>query len=164
MATLSAALGKIQQRRPSASTLPVRAVIFDSSPGDSNWTSATLAFTAGINNAILKTTIRLTLYVVFSLAWIYLCIIHRGQYLDILYDQLLGPGIIPTSASWLYIYSATDRLISAAAVEAHAKAAKNLGMNVMVEKYDNTPHVNHVRGDPERYWKAVTKTWERANR
>lgn len=122
-----------------------------------------MAFTAGIRNPILNWLARRVLYLVFGLAWVYLTLFRKRMFLDVLRERLLGPEIIPTTASRAYIYSATDPLVPAAAVEAHADAAKKLGLDVTVEKYDSTPHVNHVRLDPERYWNVVKSTWVRGH-
>lgn len=59
------------------------------------------------------------------------------------------------------MYSDADKLVPGRAVSEHAEEARKKGFMVNVEKFDGTPHVNHVRQNPERYWSAVKMAWER---
>lgn len=56
-----------------------------------------------------------------------------------------------------YIYSDTDELVDARDVERHAIDAQNKGLVVHREKFFGTPHVSHMRVDPERYWAIVKR-------
>jgi hypothetical protein len=54
-----------------------------------------------------------------------------------------------------YMYSDADRLIDCKDVETHAADAEANGWKVQREKFQGTPHVGHMRADPERYWAIV---------
>lgn len=57
-----------------------------------------------------------------------------------------------------YIYSDADELVPWKDVEEHAAlASRSTHGNrvVQLEKFTGTPHVGHMRADPERYWEVV---------
>ncbi|KAH8691134.1 hypothetical protein BGW36DRAFT_419707 [Talaromyces proteolyticus] len=56
-----------------------------------------------------------------------------------------------------YLYSDADDLIPCQDVEEHAAAAAEKGREVELVKFKGTPHVGHMRGDPERYWTVVER-------
>ncbi|KIY43048.1 hypothetical protein FISHEDRAFT_78895 [Fistulina hepatica ATCC 64428] len=47
-------------------------------------------------------------------------------------------------------------------VERHIQDVKSRGFNVDVESLISSKHVTHARTDPERYWGAVQRVWEKA--
>lgn len=49
-------------------------------------------------------------------------------------------------------------------VEKHAEKAREVGLNVRMERFEDSKHVAHARADPERYWGAVRRLWEDAVR
>ena len=69
---------------------------------------------------------------------------------------------ISKSTPRLYMYSDVDMMVPAIAVEDHIAAATAKGLVVRAEFFHGTPHVSHVRQDPERYWGAVRKVWAEA--
>lgn len=54
-----------------------------------------------------------------------------------------------------YIYSDADELVPWKDVEEHAALASKGSRVVELEKFIGTPHVGHMRADPERYWGIV---------
>ncbi|VDB86875.1 unnamed protein product [Peniophora sp. CBMAI 1063] len=75
------------------------------------------------------------------------------------------PTITETSRTQpprLYIYSIKDRTIRSQNIERHIEEAKRLGIVVDVERYEDSPHVGHMRCDEKRYWNAVKGAWARA--
>lgn len=54
-----------------------------------------------------------------------------------------------------YIYSDADELVNWRDVEKHASDAQAKGWVVRREKFLGSPHVCHMRTDPERYWNLV---------
>lgn len=66
--------------------------------------------------------------------------------------------------SRLFLYSRTDPLIPAEAVEAHARLLEARGTQVELVRFDGTGHVNHIRGQANqvRYWRAVQDAWQAA--
>ena len=55
----------------------------------------------------------------------------------------------------LFIYSEVDKLINYRDVEEFADRQKGKGNCVKLEKFPNSPHVQHIRSDPQRYEKTV---------
>jgi hypothetical protein len=92
--------------------------------------------------------------------------LRKPPILNRLFDYLNLPNNLPP-VSRLYIYSKIDELIPYKDVEEHARQAKEeLGIRgggeggeVRLEKFENTSHVGHMRGDPERYWNSIQKVW-----
>ncbi|KAI5863658.1 DUF829-domain-containing protein [Durotheca rogersii] len=60
----------------------------------------------------------------------------------------------------LYMYSKADDLIGWEDVEAHAAVAQSRGYTTVLERFDNSPHVGHMRMHPERYWNAIERCWK----
>ncbi|CRG86738.1 hypothetical protein PISL3812_03749 [Talaromyces islandicus] len=58
---------------------------------------------------------------------------------------------------YCYIYSESDDLVPSKDVEEHAAHAVAKGREVELEKFDGSPHVGHMRQDPERYWAIVER-------
>ncbi|KAK1143398.1 hypothetical protein N8T08_006726 [Aspergillus melleus] len=56
-----------------------------------------------------------------------------------------------------YIYSDADELVNWMDIEAHAAEAQSKGWVVRREKFDGSPHVSHMRADPQRYWEIVSE-------
>lgn len=56
-----------------------------------------------------------------------------------------------------YIYSESDDLIPSKDVEEHAASAVAKGREVDLEKFEGSPHVGHMRHDPERYWAIIKR-------
>lgn len=54
-----------------------------------------------------------------------------------------------------YIYSDADELVNWLDIEAHANEAESKGWAVRRERFQGSPHVSHMRADPERYWGVV---------
>ncbi|GFF34670.1 transmembrane protein 53 [Aspergillus udagawae] len=54
-----------------------------------------------------------------------------------------------------YIYSDADELVDWRDVEQHSWDAQAKGWVVQREKFLGSPHVCHMRSDPERYWNIV---------
>ena len=66
-------------------------------------------------------------------------------------------SLVPENIERCYIYSDKDELVMGKDVEENAAEAERKGWIVTKEKFDDTPHVGHMRADPERYWKIVTR-------
>jgi hypothetical protein len=54
-----------------------------------------------------------------------------------------------------YIYSDTDDLVDLRDVESHAANTEAEGWTVRRELFKNSPHVGHMRAEPDRYWGIV---------
>ncbi|KAI0173898.1 hypothetical protein BJ166DRAFT_131610 [Pestalotiopsis sp. NC0098] len=62
----------------------------------------------------------------------------------------------------LHLYGTGDDIIPWQAVEEHAATAKLEGYQVELERFENSPHVGHMRTDPKKYWAAIKDSWSRA--
>lgn len=72
-------------------------------------------------------------------------------------DSRLLRGVSRKGVKRCYIYSDVDELVDWRDVERHATDAEAKGWLVRREKFIGSPHVSHVRTDPERYWTIVRK-------
>lgn len=142
--------------------LPARTVIFDSSPGDANFSGGAKAFTGGIKNPVIRSIASAFAVSSMSLFWLYNMAAGIEDPFLTMRKRLLDPTFLPQTASRTYIYSKEDELVPAQVVEQHAQESKKLGMDVVLEAYDNTPHVNHLRQNPDRYWAIVKDAWTRS--
>lgn len=59
----------------------------------------------------------------------------------------------------LYLFSRKDKSSPWQEVMHHAKTAKELGMDVRCELFEESDHVSHMRIEPERYWSSVQEVW-----
>lgn len=59
----------------------------------------------------------------------------------------------------LYLFSRKDKLISWREVAQHAETAKESGMDVRCELFEESAHVAHARVEPERYWSSIQEVW-----
>jgi alpha-beta hydrolase superfamily lysophospholipase len=67
---------------------------------------------------------------------------------------------LPRAARRLYLYSDVDLLIPPAAVERHAAAARQIGVeDVRLELFKGSPHVSHMRSEPQRYFQVIKDLW-----
>lgn len=64
----------------------------------------------------------------------------------------------------VYVYSESDRVTAAGDVESHHAEAVLAGFDATLECFSESPHVAHMRSDPERYWRAVSTVWRKALR
>ncbi|KAJ7255645.1 hypothetical protein C8J57DRAFT_1186301 [Mycena rebaudengoi] len=86
---------------------------------------------------------------------------------DFIRDGLNNPQIFPWmdgTSPRLYLYSDGDQLVHFDDVRQHITAAKAKGLNVRAEEFVGSPHVQHSRMHPDRYWAAVHTAWGQAVR
>lgn len=169
--------------------LPVDAIILDSTPGIPRARSTVNAMVHGVpsGNPILRGTAA-------ALSWLMVSTTGLCEMLRIMepaarklyrllvdpYDVFMFKGApraetdrkpVPRA----YMYSKTDATILEEDVVAHAKLAmdqlERLGLGadkirelIKMEEFVGTAHVNHVKGDADRYWAVVKETWERSQR
>lgn len=74
-------------------------------------------------------------------------------------ESLLDPLFVPKDAVRVYVYSTMDHIVTASEVERHIKRARELQLEVIVEKYTDSVHVGHAKKDPQRYWGLIERTW-----
>jgi hypothetical protein len=152
----------------STTPLPLTALILDSTPGGLTYKTEFGRWTTGVSlgMAVLPKPLRWVIAAV-----IVTCLMVVPQVLGIEIMATRGPRElnsarnIPHKSARLYVYSSSDRLIYWKDVEAHAEAARYKGYtNIILERFDGSSHVSHLRLDPSRYWNAVWKVWNAACR
>ncbi|KAL1968003.1 hypothetical protein VTN77DRAFT_2420 [Rasamsonia byssochlamydoides] len=70
--------------------------------------------------------------------------------------------LMDPTAERLYIYSVSDNIIDWKDVERHAAEAAARDCVVRREKFEDSPHVSHLKRHRQRYWDAVTRAWKDA--
>ncbi|KAI1320872.1 DUF829-domain-containing protein [Xylariaceae sp. FL0255] len=82
-----------------------------------------------------------------------------GEYsIKVFLDQTMATP----NALRLYMYSKEDDLIYWKDLEAAAATAKSKGYTTVLERFEGSPHVGHMRHHPERYWGVIMQCWKRA--
>jgi hypothetical protein len=165
LVTLSQMLEERAKPLRSTSPLMTSALILDSCPGSGGLSTTILAFTGLIKNRILRYTAALFVVIIYCLAYISSAIFKNKSSLDYLKQSLQSPHLLPwmdRDSPRLYVFSRNDKLVPWKQVLDHADEAKASGLNVQIKLFDKTPHVAHARVDPENYWAAVEKLWNKA--
>ncbi|KIJ62853.1 hypothetical protein HYDPIDRAFT_30000 [Hydnomerulius pinastri MD-312] len=142
----------------------VSALILDSCPATGDVRSIKAAFTFAIRNPVARYialsiiyffhAIRLGFSMVFGKHW---------MVMEFLKLQLFKPRLLPGMSAQtprLYIYSRKDELVPWQEVQQHAETAREKGLNVRCEVFEESAHVAHMRLDPKRYWASVQDVWE----
>ncbi|KAM7189428.1 Eukaryotic protein of unknown function (DUF829) domain containing protein [Naviculisporaceae sp. PSN 640] len=150
---------------------PRHAIVFDSTPGLFRYQASIIVMTQGIKSGLVRLLVT-PLFHFFS-AWYWFFHIFLGRWIPRLKGFLetvadrhndLSPelgGRALTEVRRSYIYGPGDDVIWEEHVEGHAEDAKQKGLaQVRLERFVGTKHVQHVRGDEERYWRIVKETWE----
>uniref|UniRef100_A0A093VFP9 Transmembrane protein 53 n=1 Tax=Talaromyces marneffei PM1 TaxID=1077442 RepID=A0A093VFP9_TALMA len=152
----------------SATPIPLTALILDSTPGGLTYKTEFSRWTTGVSLGMagLPQPLRWAIAAI-----IVTCLMVVPQVLGIEIMATRGPRElnlarnIPHETARLYIYSSSDKLIHWKDVEKHAEDARNKGYaNILLERFDGSSHVSHLRLDPSRYWNAVWKVWNAACR
>lgn len=144
--------------------LPLTALILDSTPGGTTYKTEFNRWTTGVSNGLETVLPKPISWVIAAVVILSLMVIPQVVGIDIMATR--GPralnktrNIAPECAR-LYVYSMSDELIYYRDVEAHAEDARQKGyQNVILERFEASSHVSHLRMDPMRYWNAVWKVW-----
>lgn len=82
---------------------------------------------------------------------------HSGAYS---LNAFLNHDMATPRALRLYMYSKADDLIWWEDVEAQAAIAKSKGYTTIMEMFEDSPHVGHMRMHPDQYWGAIERCWK----
>ncbi|KLJ06308.1 hypothetical protein EMPG_10292 [Blastomyces silverae] len=144
-----------EYRRCTGNTLPIKSLILDSAPGQHDLTAAARAFSYAVPKFfILRMVGVCVIWAVLIAHWLVSKLGRKANAFDIAMNELNNPALIDVGAKRCYIYSKTDELVHWKHVEAHVAQAMARGWHVSTAVF-NSPHVGHMRADPERYWKLV---------
>ncbi|EED22388.1 hypothetical protein TSTA_096370 [Talaromyces stipitatus ATCC 10500] len=149
--------------------LPLTALVLDSTPGGLTYKTEFTRWTTGVSLGIEPVLPKPISWVIAAVIVTFLMVAPQVLGIEIMATR--GPrGVnsarnIPRDSARLYIYSTSDKLIHHKHVEAHAEIAREKGYsNLILERFDGSAHVSHLRLDPSRYWNAVWKVWNAASR
>ncbi|EOD48000.1 putative duf829 domain protein [Neofusicoccum parvum UCRNP2] len=152
-----------QYRLLTGAPLPARAVVYDSAPGRSRFKQGFAAMSMALPSFPLvrwplQAFIAALLVVFFHLPPLLGVQTLSMQMRDVLND----PDHLAPAAPRTYAFSAADAIILAADVEEHAAEAEGAkGLSVRRVVFEGSPHVGHMRQEPERYWEMVAMAWEK---
>ncbi|KAJ7983177.1 hypothetical protein DFH06DRAFT_1172597 [Mycena polygramma] len=136
-------------------------LVIDSAPGSFKHADARRTFTTGLTGFTKQVGLALA-----SLVYIggqtksFITGTPSGH--NFIRDGLNDPQIFPfmdSATPRLYLYSDSDRFSPVGSVKDHIEAAKQKGLNIQEEYFLGSPHVQHSRIYPDRYWDAVTARW-----
>ncbi|KXG54193.1 Protein of unknown function DUF829, TMEM53 [Penicillium griseofulvum] len=141
--------------------LPMSAMILDSAPGNPSLRAGLKAFSFALPQMWILRLLGKSLLFVFLVLF---KLIHsfsifpdpislaRKLINDTSLVRAANPG---GTLSRCYIYSDTDDLVDWRDVESHAANTETEGWTVRRELFKNSPHVGHMRAEPDRYWGIV---------
>ncbi|TVY47026.1 hypothetical protein LOCC1_G002690 [Lachnellula occidentalis] len=143
--------------------LPVKAIVLDSSPGESSFITAFHAFATALPKGLLWYP-GAALMVMWLGPWAALhAVFGRQHILDKARMYLNDWTVVDKDACRLYVYSVVDKLVSPRPVEQNAREAEAQVVDVRLLKEEDIPHVQAMMRDTERYWKMVSELWDRAS-
>lgn len=146
-------------RTAAGSPLPVSAIVIDSAPGNATISGAMRAFSFGLPKMwLLRMLSQAALFAFLVIVFSANALLRRRDAIEQGRVDLNDTSLIKGNPKRCYIYSDGDELVNWKHVEAHADEAEKIGLTVRREKFLGSPHVAHMRADPERYW-AITKEY-----
>ena len=151
-------------------SLPISAVVLDSTPGIPPYEDGLKAVRMGVPKTFLTQWVIVplvvgSLHILRQLGLVKDAHTKLYRVLNELDGAFLQEGM-PRS----YVYSETDSMIRKSEVERHAEAAKerleaagvsvdDVNALITLEEFIGSQHVNHISLDAERYWNIVRSTW-----
>lgn len=139
--------------------LPPHVTVFDSCPGLFTSARAVAFVTVGLSS--LQRLAAAPFLYAFAALWT--ASMALGLLPDSLADWSRSHNHHAANAAEMrrvYIYTPEDSLTDYRDVEAHAAEAEAQGRSVVLEKYENSAHVAHLRKDEKRYWEIVRRIME----
>ncbi|KGO46792.1 Protein of unknown function DUF829, TMEM53 [Penicillium expansum] len=141
--------------------LPMSAMILDSAPGSPSLRADFKAFSFALPRMWILWL--LGKFLLFALLVLFKLIHSSSVFPDptslarklINDNSLVQAANLDGTLSRCYIYSDTDDLVNWRDVESHAVDAEAEGWVVRREVFKNSPHVGHMRAEPDRYWGIV---------
>lgn len=152
-----------EYRKTTGTPLSISSMIIDSAPGRATITSAVRAFSYVLPKMwILRLFSKAVLYTALAVLGLLRRLTRTPDSVSrarraINDKRLLRSACAKGVLRRCYLYSDADQLIDCKDVEAHAVDAEASGWTVQREKFQGTPHVGHMRSDPERYWAVVAE-------
>ncbi|KAJ6179682.1 hypothetical protein N7519_010143 [Penicillium mononematosum] len=148
-------------KNATGSPLPISAMVIDSAPGSPSLRAGLKAFSFALPRMWILRLLGKSLLIAFLVLF---KLIHSFPMFSdpislarkLINDTSLVRAANPDGTlSRCYIYSDTDELVNWRDVESHAVNAEAEGWAVRRELFKNSPHVAHMRAEPDRYWDIV---------
>jgi hypothetical protein len=144
------------------SSLPVSALILDSTPGRPHFRRLCDAASKSLSPIPCFRVASLPLcYVMVGTVWVVYCGFKgfEKNVISMTRNRLLDPSVWDFNAPRCYIYSASDDLIEYRDIEDHAKASEHCHIPVKRQRFETSGHVMHAKSHEDAYWNAVWDTW-----
>ncbi|KAG2132949.1 hypothetical protein DEU56DRAFT_889024 [Suillus clintonianus] len=155
----------LQQKYGSASVQGplTSALILDSCPTITRLKALKLALSAIVRNPIVRYIVLTFAHVMYFVRFgLSLLLGSQMMLVADVHTDMWNPCVLPwmgIHTPRLYLFSRKDKLILWQEVMHHAKTAKERGMDVRCELFEESEHVMHIRVEPERYWSSVQEVW-----
>lgn len=141
--------------------MPISAMIMDSAPGSLGLRSGLRAFSFALPRMwILQMLGKSLLFV-----WLFFAMLMHAHESNpdpitlarrlVNDSSLVRPAASQDKLARCYIYSDADVLVDWKDIESHASEAEAIGWVVRREFFKGSPHVGHMRADPDRYWGVI---------
>ncbi|KAJ5167719.1 uncharacterized protein N7482_003313 [Penicillium canariense] len=155
-------------RNATGNSLPISSMIVDSAPGTASTAAAMRAFSFALPKLwILRLLSKSALWVSLILIKAFQTLTRSPDAISLAREAINDTALVQAAnakgvPTRCYIYSDTDDLVDWRDVERHASESEASGWAVRREKFQGTPHVGHMRAQPERYWSIVKEYLEAA--
>lgn len=155
-------------RQATGRPLPISSMIIDSAPGTASISAAMKAFSYALPKLwILRLLGKSALWITLILIKVYQTITRTPDAVSFARRAINDATLVQAAnargaRTRCYIYSDGDDLVNWRDVEKHASESEASGWVVRREKFEGTPHVGHMRAQPERYWSIVKEYLEPA--
>jgi hypothetical protein len=144
---------------------PIRAQIFDSSPGKGDWKRSHAAIVASLpRTRIWQLFGFFTVHFVLLLVFFFNVLLKRENAMVVMCRQLNNPTLFDLKTPRVYLYSKADEMVGWEEVEEHADDAEGLGRHVKKVRFETSAHTGHIREDEGAYWGAVLEAWKQGPR
>jgi hypothetical protein len=140
------------------STFSPRLLVLDSAPAKQTLSGGIRAFTADFRNPVIKFVMKILLFVGFSCLMLIDLLLRRQPMLDGL-GRWLNEAVGKETRR-LYLYSDGDELVLRKDVENSIAQAREKGYSVKAKSFGGSPHVGHMRANPELYWREIVESWK----
>ncbi|OTA66147.1 DUF829-domain-containing protein [Hypoxylon sp. EC38] len=162
----AATLNAYQQRHGTDKALPHHLCVSDSTPGSVVFSTEVGRWSRAMALGSAK-YFPWPFIVTEKMWWTFLYAIHFleraiGREPSGVYSlkAFLNHSMATPRAIRLYMYSKADDLIWWEDVEEQAAIAKSKGYTTVLELFEDSPHVGHMRMHPEKYWGAIERCWK----
>ncbi|KAH9893780.1 hypothetical protein F4778DRAFT_295052 [Xylariomycetidae sp. FL2044] len=145
---------------------PLHTAIYDSNPGIPSFLMAYNAFVVGLPKGFVRwfASPMIAALILTAMIWHGPLKFLGGEDSLTRNARIHNDRAVVRQTCRSYVYGKADSMVDWRHVERHAGAAKAKGFAVRQELFDGSPHVAHLRTDPERYWRIVIETWERGTK